>query len=238
MHPYGSFRTIRHASAPIPFRFRFALHLHWIHSLYLFYSSFCLPKCSWRFVCCAVCDTNLNVIYSHSALQINKINVKRNCFTLSRRIPAHSMKKPFPLVILPAEKFSKTNKKWHNAHRFGSHWTPRRTEPNRSKTQTTTSASTEFAWRKKNPLNFKVEKRISIQSHMQCVLMQTLLWRAKYVAIMQSDCITCVSVSVCVYAHYSAIFISIQLCYYIVVCARCALNTFIWFHFISFRSWL
>lgn len=94
-----TFGTIRHASAPIPFRFRFALHLHWIHSLYLFYSSFCLPKCSWRFVCCAVCDTNLNVIYSHSALQINKINVKRNCFTLSRRIPAHSMKKPFPLVI-------------------------------------------------------------------------------------------------------------------------------------------
>lgn len=125
-----TFGTIRHASAPIPFRFRFALHLHWIHSLYLFYSSFCLPKCSWRFVCCAVCDTNLNVIYSHSALQINKINVKRNCFTLSRRIPAHSMKKPFPLTILPAENSAKRTK--NDTMLIDSDRIGHQTEPNRT----------------------------------------------------------------------------------------------------------
>lgn len=117
-----------------------------------------------------------------------------------------------------------------DSDRIGHH-----TEPDRSKTQTTTSASTEFAWRKKNPLNFKVEKRISIQSHMQCVLMQTLLWRAKYVAIMQSDCITCVSVSVCVctlfgYFHFN----SVVLLHRCVRSLRIEHIYLIPFHFISF----
>lgn len=83
--------------------------------VYLFYSSFSHPQptFSWHFVCWTL--HNLNVIYNHSALQINKINVKRNNFTFSRRIPHYQLSKiteikPFPIIILLTKILAKWTK--------------------------------------------------------------------------------------------------------------------------------
>lgn len=216
-----TFKTLRHASAPNPFRFRFTLHLHWIHSVYLFYSSFCLRwhpsefsvafHVCWLCGCCCCCMRhNLNVIYGHSALQINKINVKRNCFTLSRRIPVSSIK------------FAKANRKFHNVQHF---------EWGRSR-QLKFPLNSYWEKKKRTQWILKHDKRDqhSISYYAVCVLMRTLLQRAKYVAIMQSDCITCVCLCVCMHIiwlfslHFSCV-------RYVVLCARCAFDS-IPFHFI------
>lgn len=163
---------------PHQFHFVFVSHCTCTEfiSFYLYYSSFCLP-CShpnflWRFMCCRK-RHNLIVIYSHSALQINKINVKRNYFTFGRRIPVWSIK-TVPCHDFAGRKILQNEQKMIQ-------WTCSsialdRTGPDQSRTHTTTEAwVNSYKAEKRTHSILKWKTEISIQSHMQCVLMRTPL---------------------------------------------------------------